>query len=307
MVQTPLDEADIFQRAREINTPESRAAYLRQACGDDAGLHERIVALLQIAEKEQSFLEYSPHVFEATMAMPPLAEKLGTQIGPYKLLQQIGEGGMGTVYMAEQTHPVQRRVALKVIKPGMDSRQVVARFEAERQALAMMDHVNIARVFDAGATASGRPYFVMELVHGVPITKYCDDNHLTPRERLELFVPVCQAIQHAHQKGIIHRDIKPSNVMVTLYDGKPVPKVIDFGVAKATEQSLTERTLFTQYGTMVGTLEYMSPEQAEMSALGVDTRSDIYSLGVLLYELLTGSTPLSHTRIKEAALPRFFA
>src|SRR2546426_514685 len=183
----------------------------------------------------------------------------------------------------------------------MDSRQVIARFEAERQALALMDHVNIARVFDAGATEAGRPYFVMELVHGIPITKYCDDNHLTPRERLELFVPVCQAIQHAHQKGIIHRDVKPSNVMVTLYDGKPVPKVIDFGVAKATEQKLTERTLFTQYGTMVGTLEYMSPEQAEMSALGVDTRSDIYSLGVLLYELLTGSTPLSHKRMKEAA------
>ena len=230
-----------------------------------------------------------------------VSEQPGTVIGPYKLLQQIGEGGMGTVYMAEQTRPVQRKVALKVIKPGMDSRQVIARFEAERQALAMMDHVNIARVLDAGATESGRPYFVMELVHGVPITKYCDDNHLTPRERLELFVPVCQAIQHAHQKGIIHRDIKPSNVMITLYDGKPVPKVIDFGVAKATEQKLTERTLFTQYGTMVGTLEYMSPEQAEMSALGVDTRSDIYSLGVLLYELLTGSTPLSHKRVTEAA------
>jgi tetratricopeptide (TPR) repeat protein/tRNA A-37 threonylcarbamoyl transferase component Bud32 len=221
-------------------------------------------------------------------------------IGPYKLLQQIGEGGMGTVFMAEQTTPVHRKVALKVVKPGMDSRQVIARFEAERQALAMMEHVNIARVLDAGATAAGRPYFVMELVHGVPITEYCDDNCLTPRERLELFVPVCQAIQHAHQKGIIHRDIKPSNVMITLYDGKPVPKVIDFGVAKATEQPLTERTLFTLFGTMVGTLEYMSPEQAELSALGVDTRSDIYSLGVLLYELLTASTPLSHKRITEA-------
>src|SRR5206468_2077988 len=204
-------------------------------------------------------------------------------------------------WMAEQTQPVQRKVALKVIKPGMDSRLVIARFEAERQALALMDHVNIARVFDGGTTDTGRPYFVMELVHGVPITQYCDDNHLTPRERLELFVPVCQAIQHAHQKGIIHPDIKPSNVMVTLYDGKPVAKVIDFGVAKATEQRLTERTLFTQYGTMVGTLEYMSPEQAELSALGVDTRSDIYSLGVLLYELLTGSTPLSNKRVREAA------
>jgi serine/threonine protein kinase len=207
-------------------------------------------------------------------------------------LQQIGEGGFGVVFMAEQDQSVHRRVALKVIKPGMDSAQVIARFEAERQALALMDHQNIAKVYDAGTTAAGRPYFVMELVHGIPITRYCDDNHRTVRERLELFVPVCKAIQHAHQKGIIHRDLKPSNVLVCLYDGQPVPKVIDFGVAKAIEQRLTERTMFTHYGQIIGTFEYMSPEQAEMSQLGVDTRSDIYSLGVLLYELLTGPTPL---------------
>ena len=209
---------------------------------------------------------------------------------------------MGVVFMAEQQEPVRRKVALKVIKPGMDSGQVLARFEAERQALAMMDHQNIARVLDAGATASGRPFFVMELVHGVPITTFCDDNQLTPRERLELFIPICHAIQHAHQKGIIHRDIKPSNVLVTMYDDKPVPKVIDFGVAKAVEQRLTEKTLFTQFGALVGTFEYMSPEQAEMNAFGVDTRSDIYSLGVLLYELLTGTTPLEKGRLTRGGL-----
>jgi tetratricopeptide (TPR) repeat protein/serine/threonine protein kinase len=232
----------------------------------------------------------------------PVRERPGTVIGPYKLLQQIGEGGMGTVYMAEQTKPVQRKVALKLVKPGMDSQQVTARFEAERQALALMDHPNIAKVLDGGTTESGRPYFVMELVKGVPITKYCDEHRLTPRERLELFVPVCQAVQHAHQKGIIHRDLKPSNVMVCIYDGKPVPKVIDFGVAKATGPKLTERTLYTEFGAIVGTFEYMSPEQAQLDQLDVDTRSDIYSLGVLLYELLTGTTPLERKRLKEVAV-----
>lgn len=288
----------VFLNALEITSGEARGNYLDAQCGNDPALRAEVEELLRHHEQIGA-LGKSAAVVRTTP--PHSLERPGMTIGPYKLLQQIGEGGMGSVYMADQTHPVQRKVALKVIKAGMDTRQVIARFEAERQALAMMDHVNIARVLDAGATDAGRPYFVMELVHGVPITKYCDDNRLTPRQRLELFVPVCQAIQHAHQKGIIHRDIKPSNVMVTLYDGKPVPKVIDFGVAKATEQKLTERTLFTQYGTMVGTLEYMSPEQAEMSALGVDTRSDIFSLGVLLYELLTGSTPLSSKRMKEAA------
>jgi serine/threonine protein kinase len=209
---------------------------------------------------------------------------------------------MGVVFMAEQSRPVQRTVALKIIKPGMDTRQVIARFEAERQALALMDHPNIAKVLDAGTTDTGRPYFVMELVKGMPITKYCDDRHLTPRARLELFIPVCQAVQHAHQKGIIHRDLKPSNVMIALYDGRPVPKIIDFGVAKATGSKLTERTLFTEFGAILGTLEYMSPEQAELNQLDVDTRADIYSLGVLLYELLTGTTPLERKRMKATAL-----
>jgi serine/threonine protein kinase/Flp pilus assembly protein TadD len=225
----------------------------------------------------------------------------GTVIGRYKLLQEIGEGGFGVVFLAEQSQPVRRKVALKVLKPGMDTKQVVARFEAERQALALMDHAHIAKVLDGGETAAGRPYFVMELVKGVPITEYCDQNHLTPRQRLELFVPVCQAVQHAHQKGIIHRDLKPSNVLVSRYDSTPVVKVIDFGVAKALGQELTDKTLFTGLTQMIGTPIYMSPEQAGMSDLDVDIRSDIYSLGVLLYELLTGTTPFTRERFKEAS------
>ncbi|HEV3298372.1 MAG TPA: serine/threonine-protein kinase [Planctomycetaceae bacterium] len=229
------------------------------------------------------------------------AEHVGAMIGPYKLMEQIGEGGFGLVFVAEQQKPVRRRVAIKVIKPGMDTQEVITRFEAERQALALMDHPNIARVLDAGTTDSGRPYFVMELVHGIPITDYCDRNRLTPRERLELFVSVCRAVQHAHQKGIIHRDIKPSNVLVTLHDGIPVVKVIDFGVAKALHQPLTDKTIYTRFAQIVGTPLYMSPEQAEMSGLDIDTRSDIYSLGVLLYELLTGTTPFDRKRLSQAA------
>lgn len=305
-----MNEESLFIEALEIRDPSERIAYLDRVCAGDAAARIRLERLLEQHEKAGHFLE-QPAAARATETFDPTAmaeqtsrqspESVGTRIGPYKLLQQIGEGGMGTVFMAEQLEPIQRKVALKVIKAGMDSRQVIARFEAERQALAIMDHVNIARVFDGGTTEAGRPYFVMELVTGVPITKYCDDNHLTPRDRLELFVPVCQAIQHAHQKGIIHRDVKPSNVLITLYEGRPVPKVIDFGVAKAIEQTAIERMGFTQLGTIVGTPEYMSPEQAEINPQGVDTRSDIYSLGVLLYELLTGSTPLSQKRLKNAA------
>jgi serine/threonine protein kinase/Flp pilus assembly protein TadD len=257
---------------------------------------------LRSHEEAGSLLEQPLFQPGPTVDHSPAAEQPGAVIGPYKLIEPVGEGGMGTVWMAQQTEPVRRVVAVKLIKPGMDSKQVLARFEAERQALALMDHPNIARVLDAGATAGGRPYFVMDLVKGVPITHYCDEHHLTPRQRLELFLPICQAVQHAHQKGIIHRDIKPSNVLVALYDGKPVPKVIDFGVAKAAGQSLTDKTLVTGFGNIVGTLEYMSPEQAEVNQLDIDTRSDIYSLGVLLYELLAGSPPFTRKDLEKAGM-----
>jgi WD40 repeat protein/serine/threonine protein kinase len=306
-MSTPSPLEVIFFAAREKGSPQERAAYLDGVCAGDMDLRRRVEKMLAAEAQAGSFLE-RPAVDGVTVPAPPAQgtalhrpasdDAPGSVIGPYKLLQQLGEGGMGTVFMAEQTRPVQRVVALKLIKAGMDSRAVLARFEAERQALALMDHPNIAKVFDAGTTDRGLPYFVMELIKGVPIMKYCDDHQLTCGARLELFVSVCQAVQHAHQKGIIHRDLKPSNVLVCLYDGKPVPKVIDFGVAKATGQRLTDRTLFTAVGSVVGTLEYMSPEQAEVNQLDVDTRSDIYSLGVLLYELLTGTTPLERERCK---------
>ena len=298
---TPL-EAIFFAALQKA--PAERVKYLDQACGGDADLHRRVDRMLAAQHEAASFLESPPvAVLDDPLATiaPSVREQPGTEIGPYKLLQQIGEGGMGVVWMAEQHEPVRRKVALKIIKPGMDTREVIARFEAERQALSLMDHPNIAKVLDAGSTSSGHPYFVMELVKGQPITRYCDDNHLTPRQRLELLLPVCQAIQHAHQKGIIHRDIKPSNILIAEYDQKAVPKVIDFGVAKATAAPLTEKTMFTGFGQLVGTIEYMSPEQAKVNQLDIDTRSDIYSLGVLLYELLTGGTPFDRQRLRSAA------
>ncbi len=308
-------ERDIFVSVLPLRSAAEREAYLRTVCADQPDLLNRVRALLAANDIHDHFLETPPleagiepggsYVGEgpgrsadepdgdpnATREAPPVPDMTGTVIGRYKLLEKIGEGGMATVYMAEQRHPICRRVALKIVKLGMDTKQVIGRFEAERQALAMMDHPNIATVLDAGTTQTGRPYFVMELVRGLPITKFCDANNLTTQERLELFVSVCHAVQHAHQRGIIHRDIKPSNVLVTLHDGKPVAKVIDFGIAKALNQRLTEKTVFTRYSQMIGTPEYMSPEQAEMSGLDIDTRTDVFSLGVLLYELLTGGTP----------------
>lgn len=295
-MQREPDEERIFHFARKL-AAEDRRDYLEQVCSADGAL--RLEQLVEAAEAENRVLS-SKDSLQSTESASHLPKSAGETIGRYKLLQKIGEGGFGVVYMAEQMRPVRRKVALKVIKPGMDSDAVVARFEAERQALAMMDHPNIARVFDGGATDQGRPYFVMELVKGVPLTEYCDANTLPTKERLELFATVCGAVQHAHLKGIIHRDLKPSNILVTLHDGTPVVKVIDFGVSKALNQQLTEKTLFTAFGQMIGTPQYMSPEQAEISGLDVDTRSDVYSLGVILYELLTGSTPLESQRLRTA-------
>jgi len=294
------DERAVFVAALEIKPAAERVAYLRQACRDDAALLRRVEALLEAHEKIGDFLEPPSLDPDIVREITPLTEEVGSIIGPYRLLELIGEGGFGAVYMAEQIEPVRRRVALKIIKLGMDTRRVIARFEAERQALAMMDHPNIARVLDAGATESGRPYFVMELVSGVSITDYCDRNELSVRRRLGLFVQVCDAVEHAHQKGIIHRDIKPSNVMVTLTDGAPVPKVIDFGIAKATERRLTDETSFTGGAHMIGTPAYMSPEQIKVGNPDIDTRTDIYSLGVLLYELLTGTTPFDTEQLRRA-------
>ena len=299
-------EEDLFAAALE-RPAAARKQFLEQACGGDAELRRRVEALLRVHEEVGDFLE-KPAVADpsgvarAGAPQASLEEAAGTMIGRYKLLQKIGEGGCGIVYMAEQVEPVRRRVALKVIRLGMDTREVIARFEAERQALALMDHPNIARVLDAGATATGRPYFVMELVRGIKITDYCDQHNLPTAERLKLFLQVCHAIQHAHQKGVIHRDIKPSNILVSLHDDVPVAKVIDFGIAKAIGHRLTDKTVFTRFEQFIGTPAYMSPEQAGASELDIDTRSDIYALGVLLYELLTGRTPFDPKQLAQAGL-----
>src|SRR5271167_4677480 len=306
-------EKAVFCQALEITDPEQRRQFLDKACGADKALRQQVERLLGLSQSAGDFFSdcapaLEPAAADAAQVLSAAESALEPEIpetkciGPYKLLQKLGEGGYGVVYMAEQEQPIRRRVALKIIKLGMDTKNVIARFEAERQALALMDHPNIARVLDAGATETGRPYFVMELVYGVKITDYCDQNRVSMQERLELFMRVCNAVQHAHQKGIIHRDLKPSNIMVTMHDGVPVPKVIDFGIAKATEQRLTDKTLFTSYAQLMGTPAYMSPEQAEMSGLGVDTRSDVYSLGVLLYELLTGTTPFDKDALTGSGL-----
>ena len=295
-----MNERKIFSEALQISDLAGRAAYLEKACGHDGDMRRRIEELLAEERGLCNFLESPAVAVAMTAQVSTLTEKLGSQIGPYKIREQLGEGGMGAVYVAEQTEPVRRKVALKIIKPGMDSRDVLARFGAERQALAMMEHPNIAKVYDGGTTEVGQPYFVMELVCGVPLTEYCDEHRLTTDERLEVFLKVCRAVQHAHQKGVIHRDLKPSNVLVASIDGEAVPKVIDFGVAKAAGPKLTEETVYTQISQLVGTPIYMSPEQVELGVADIDTRSDVYSLGVLLYELLTGHTPFDLDTLKDA-------
>jgi serine/threonine protein kinase len=315
----------IYLRAMEIEDSEQQSLFLDEACRDDDSKRDRVDQLLAAADSDHDDLliralsEWNVDPDTDRLAATHISdldqpvsdgfdsasfdfEQIGTQIGPYKLREQIGEGGMGVVYVAQQKQPVRRKVALKIIKPGMDTKQVVSRFESERQALAMMDHPNIARVFDGGSTESGRPYFVMELIHGLPITDYCDRMTMETHERLELFRSVCSAVQHAHQKGIIHRDLKPSNVLITEIDGRPVSKIIDFGIAKATSPQLTEHSVCTQFSQMIGTPLYMSPEQSGLQGVDIDTRSDVYSLGVILYELLSGETPISRDELQEAGL-----
>ncbi|MCW1925873.1 tetratricopeptide repeat protein [Luteolibacter arcticus] len=297
---SPDEVIELFNQALE-RTPAERAACLDQACSGDSGMRHRMEELLRAHDSAGAFLQTPVSLLHAA---EPIGEGPGKRVGRYKLIQQIGEGGCGVVFLAEQEQPVRREVALKIVKPGMDTRSVIARFESERQALAMMEHPHIAQVFDAGATEAGRPYFVMELVRGERITDYCNHRKMTLKERLKLFVQVCHAVQHAHQKGIIHRDLKPSNILVsTTQEGEPLPKVIDFGIAKATAgQQLTDRTFFTAFEMLVGTPAYMSPEQADLKNLDVDTRTDIYSLGVLLYELLTGTMPFEVREIQKAGL-----
>lgn len=316
MTDTKQIERALFEVAQELNDPAVRAAFLDQSCNGNAALRSRLEKLLAVRRSAEEFFNVSPlhsggavedadlpaAEVHSTIQNGNLLAAVNTVIGRYKLLQRLGEGGCGVVYLAEQEQPLRRKVALKIIRLGMDTENVIARFEAERQALALMDHPNIAHVLDAGATDSGRPYFVMELVHGVKITDYCNQNHLETRQRLNLFIQICHAIQHAHQKGVIHRDIKPSNILVTLHDGVPMPKVIDFGIAKATEGRLTDNTLHTACDQFIGTPAYMSPEQANLGGLDVDTRSDIYSLGVLLYELLTGRTPFDSKQLMESGM-----
>src|SRR5262245_49783394 len=301
MAATPANARDLFLAALE-RPPGQRPAYLEAACGGEDALRGRVEALLRAHDQPGAFLsEDQPPTAAATG--PPASDAAGTVVaGRYTLLERLGEGGMGEVWVARQTEPVKRKVALKLIKAGMDSKAVLARFEAERQALALMDHPHIARVLDGGLTAERRPFFVMELVNGLPLTRFCDEARLGIRERLELFAAICQAVQHAHQKGDIHRDLKPANILATLFEGRPVPRVIDFGVAKAVGGKLLDEALSTQFCTVVGTLEYMAPEQAGHSGSDIDTRADVYSLGVLLYELLTGLRPLGARRLREAAL-----